>query len=174
MERMPERAKEALSHWKLIKDPEAEVSGACLPGPQARHAAGGGCGFPGTRGQAQAAPRSLELSPELRLPRKTLGNSGPGPVADRPSSGCRGPMRPAYAGPRGAQDAPTARGRPGPVARIPGSPDLAPSPLQGTAGFRVPRHTGPEAEESPHSRLGHRDGSYSLRTRQADTAPLEW
>ena len=27
MERMPERAKEALSHWKLIKDPEAEVSG---------------------------------------------------------------------------------------------------------------------------------------------------
>ena len=79
-------------------------------------------------------------------------------------------MRPAESGPRGAPDAPAARVRPGPVARIPGSPDLAPSPLQGTAGFRVPRHTGPEAEESPHSRLGHRDGSPSVRTRQADTA----
>ena len=37
MERMPEWAKEALSHWKLIKDPEAEVSGqgsfSCPPIP---------------------------------------------------------------------------------------------------------------------------------------------
>ncbi|XP_010860552.1 PREDICTED: collagen alpha-1(X) chain-like [Bison bison bison] len=92
---------------------------ACLPGPQARHPAGGGCGFPGTRGQAQAAPCSPELSPELRLPRKTPGNSGPGPVADRPSSGCRGPMRPAESGPRGAPDAPAARLRPGPPRQAP-------------------------------------------------------
>lgn len=55
-------------------------------------------------------------------------------------------------------------------ARGPGSPDLAPSPPPGTAGFQVPRHAGPEAEESPHSPLGHRDGSHSVRTGQADTA----
>ena len=41
---------------------------------------------------------------------------------------------------------------------------------RGPLGSGVPRHTGPEAEESPHSRLGHRDGSPSVRTRQADTA----